>query len=118
MEKIIKKTMLLYTFFFLAFSNSFANEKANSFGSEKEAKEMLERAIRIVESNLTVTCHDKRWPGGFHVKDLYPFCVDNKGIMHCASNTCKDMSNFVSSDGVKVAQLMLRLTHYQKFHTS
>ena len=110
MEKIIKKTMLLYTFFFLAFSNSFANEKANSFGSEKEAKEMLERAIRIVESNPTVAfAMINVGQGGFHVKDLYPFCVDNKGIMVAHPTLAgTDMSNFVSSDGVKVAQLMLQ----------
>ena len=54
MEKIIKRSAMVFTLFCLAFSSLFANEKANTFGSEKEAKQMLERAIRIVESNPTV----------------------------------------------------------------
>ena len=110
MEKIIKKSAMVFTLFCLAFSSLFANEKANTFGSEKEAKQMLERAIRIVESNPTVAfAMINVGQGGFHVKDLYPFCVDNKGIMVAHPTLAgTDMSNFVSSDGVKVAQLMLQ----------
>ena len=110
MEKIIKKTTLLFSLFCLAFSSAFGNEKANTFGSEKEAKQMLERAIRIVESNPTVAfAMINVGQGGFHVKDLYPFCVDDRGIMVAHPTLAgTDMSNFVSSDGVKVAQLMLQ----------
>ena len=110
MEKIIKKSAMVFTLFCLAFSSLFATEKANTFGSEKEAKQMLERAIRIVESNPTVAfAMINVGQGGFHVKDLYPFCVDNKGIMVAHPTLAgTDMSNFVSSDGVKVAQLMLQ----------
>ena len=110
MGKIIKKNTLVLTIFCLTFSSSFANEKANTFGSEKEAKQMLERAIRIVESNPTVAfAMINVGQGGFHVKDLYPFCFDNKGIMVAHPTLAgMDMSNFVSSDGVKVAQLMLQ----------
>lgn len=110
MEKIIKRSAIVFTLFCLAFSSLFANEKANTFGSEKEAKQMLERAIRIVESNPTVAfAMINVGQGGFHVKDLYPFCVDNKGIMVAHPTLAgTDMSNFVSSDGVKVAQLMLQ----------
>ena len=110
MGKIIKKNTLVLTLFCLTFSSSFANEKAKTFGSEKEAKQMLERAIRIVESNPTVGfAMINVGQGGFHVKDLYPFCFDNKGIMVAHPTLAgTDMSNFVSSDGVKVAQLMLQ----------
>ena len=110
MRKIIKINTLVLTLFCLTFSSSFANEKANTFGSEKEAKQMLERAIRIVESNPTVAfAMINVGQGGFHVKDLYPFCVDNKGIMIAHPTLAgTDMSNFVSSDGVKVAQIMLQ----------
>ena len=71
---------------------------------------MLERAIRIVNSYPTVAfAMINVGQGGFHVKDLYPFCVDNKGIMVAHPTLAgTDMSNFVSSDGVKVAQLMLQ----------
>ena len=102
--------MLAYKLFWLAFSCLFANEKSNTFGSEKEAKQMLERAIRIVESNPTVAfAMINVGQRGFHVKDLYPFCFDNKGIMVAHPTLAgTDMSNFVSSDGVKVAQLMLQ----------
>ena len=110
MEKIIKKSSMVLTLFCLAFSSLFANEKANTFGSEKEAKQMLERAIRIVESNPKVAfAMINVGQGGFHVKDLYPFCVDNRGIMVAHPTLAgTDMTNFVSSDGVKVAELMLQ----------
>ena len=110
MRKIININILVLTLFCLTFSSSFANEKANTFGSEKEAKQMLERAIRIVESNPTVAfAMINVGQGGFHVKDLYPFCFDNKGIMVAHPTLAgTDMSNFVSSDGVKVAKLMLQ----------
>ena len=110
MGKIIKKNTMVLTLFCLTFSSSFANEKAKTFGSEKEAKQMLERAIRIVESNPTVAfAMINVGQGGFHVKDLYPFCVDNKGIMVAHPTLAgTDMSNFSSSDGVNVAQLMLQ----------
>ena len=110
MGKIIKKNTMVLTFFCLAFSSSYSSEKANAFGSEKEAKQMLERTIRIVESNPTVAfAMINVGQGGFHVKDLYPFCIDNKGIMVAHPTLAgTDMSNFVSSDGVKVAQIMLQ----------
>ena len=104
MEKIIKKTMLLYTFFFLAFSNSFANEKANSFGSEKEAQ----RNVGTCNKNCRIQpnsclCHDKRWPGRISRQRFISICVDNKGIMVAHPTLAgTDMSNFVSSDGVKL----------------
>ncbi len=64
MEKIIKKSSMVLTLFCLAFSSLFANEKANTFGSEKEAKQMLERAIKNcrIQPNSCL-CHDKRWTG-------------------------------------------------------
>ena len=52
--KIINVRSMVLILFCLAFSSSFANKKVNTFGTEKEAKQMLERTIRIVESNPTV----------------------------------------------------------------
>ncbi|RZP21325.1 MAG: hypothetical protein EVA26_06590 [Burkholderiaceae bacterium] len=117
MRKIIKTRSMVLILFCLAFFSSFAKEKANTFGNEKEAKQMLERAIRIVESNPTVAfAMINVGQGGFHVKDLYPFCVNNKGIMVAHPTLAgTDMSNFVSSDGVKVAQIMLQNAKTETF---
>ena len=116
MNKIIRKTTLILTFFTATSCSLFANELANSYGSEKEAKQMLERAIRIVDSNPTVAFAMMNvGQGGFHVKDLYPFCFDKKGVMVAHPTLAgTDMSNFVSSDGVKVAQVMLRKAEKNK----
>ena len=117
MGKIIKVRSMVLILFCLAFSSSFANKKVNTFGTEKEAKQMLERTIRIVKSNPTVAfAMINVGQGGFHVKDLYPFCVDDKGIMVAHPTLAgTDMSNFVSSDGVKVAQIMLQNAKTETF---
>jgi len=116
MNKTIRKTALILTLFTAASYSLSANEVANSYGTEKEAKQMLERAIRIVDSNPTVAFAMMNvGQGGFHVKDLYPFCFDKKGIMVAHPTLAgTDMINFVSSDGVKVAQVMLRKAEKNK----
>ena len=116
MNKTIRKTALIRTLFTAASYSLSANEVANSYGTEKEAKQMLERAIRIVDSNPTVAFAMMNvGQGGFHVKDLYPFCFDKKGIMVAHPTLAgTDMINFVSSDGVKVAQVMLRKAEKNK----
>jgi len=110
MNKIIRKTTLILTFITMTSCNLFAKEEANSYGTEEEAKQMLERAIRIIDSNPTVAFTIMNvGQGGFHVKDLYPFCFDKKGVMVVHPTLAgTDMSNFVSSDGVKVAKVMLQ----------
>ena len=116
MNKTFRKTALILTLFTAASYSLSANEVANSYGTEKEAKQMLERAIRIVDSNPTVAFAMMNvGQGGFHVKDLYPFCFDKKGIMVAHPTLAgTDMINFVSSDGVKVAQVMLRKAEKNK----
>ena len=105
-------------FFGMNFS-SFAHDHKNSHGTEKEAKQLLERAINIVKSNKTVAfAMINVGQGGFHNKDLYPFCVDSKGIMvthPTASGT--DMMSFESSDGVKVSEIMLKNAQEGKVST-
>ena len=119
MEKTIKKTSLLIIIFSLISFSSFAKEETSTFGNEKEAKQMLERAIRIVESNPTVAfAIINVGQGGFHVKDLYPFCFDDEGIMVAHPTAAgTDMTDFISSDGVKVAQIMLQKARIDKFST-
>ncbi|MFL2656583.1 MAG: cache domain-containing protein [Burkholderiaceae bacterium] len=117
MKKLIKKTILIFSFMTITTSSSMAKEEDNSYGNETEAKNMLERVIRIVDSNPTVAfAMINVGQGGFHVKDLYPFCFDNKGIMVAHPTLAgTDMTNFTSSDGVKVAQIMLQKAKSNKF---
>ena len=117
MKKIIRSTTLILTLISISSYNLFAKDNIESYGNETEAKQMLERAIRIVESNPTVAFAMMNvGQGGFHVKDLYPFCFDKKGIMVAHPTLAgTDMINFVSSDGVKVAQIMLDKAQNNKF---
>ena len=110
MNSIIKKITLILAFIIVNPYGLFAKEGVNNYGTEKEAKQMLERAIRIVDSNPTVAFAMMNvGQGGFHVKDLYPFCFNKKGIMVAHPTLAgTNMNNFVSSDGVKVAQVMLK----------
>ena len=117
MKKLIKKTILIFSFITLTTSSSMAKEEDNSYGNETEAKNMLERVIRIVDSNPTVAfAMINVGQGGFHVKDLYPCCWYNNGIMVAHPTLAgTDMTNFTSSDGVKVAQIMLQKSKSNKF---
>ena len=74
MKKLIKKTILIFSLITVTTHSSMAKEEVNSYGNETEAKNMLERVIRIVDSNPTVAFGMINvGQGGFHVKDLYPF---------------------------------------------
>ena len=104
----------LFNFLFLTFiffgQQVMSHDHIEKFGTAKEAKELLERTINLVKSNETVAfAMITAGQGGLRSKDLYPFCTTMNGIMIAhpfISGT--DMSNFKSSDGVKVADVMLK----------
>ena len=78
-------------------------------GTESEAKALLERATNMMRIDEVVALTMMTIPnGGFHQKDLYPFCFDDGGVLMAHPyNLGVSIKNFVTEDGVKVGEIML-----------
>ena len=103
----ITRFLFLIHFCFLSVNGSFADSKN---GTEMEARTLLERAVNLIRVDEVVGLTMITIPnGGFHQKDLYPFCIDGRGILmahpYLLGSSIKD---FVSEDGVKVGVSFLK----------
>ena len=110
--KIIKA---LYIIIFILISPT---SKATDFGTEEEAKSMLDRAINLIKFNELFALEQMTvGSGGFKVKDLYPFCANSQGILvgHPV-NVGFDLLNFVDSDGKNVGEEFLRVAQENKIN--
>ena len=86
------------------------------FGTEEEAKAMLNRAVNLMEFNELFALEQMtEGSGGFKVKDLYPFCANSKGILvgHPV-NVGFNILDFVDSDGKNVGEEFLRVAKNKK----
>jgi hypothetical protein len=55
---------------------------AEEFGTKEEALALLDRAITLVKEDRNRALDlMTSGSGGLHVKDLYPFCMTDKGIL-------------------------------------
>ena len=78
-------------------------------GTETEARALLQRAVNLMRVDEVVALTIMTIPnGGFHQKDLYPFCIDNSGVLMAHPyNLGGSIRNMVTDDGVKVGEVML-----------
>ena len=90
--------------------NAGAGGGVSEYGTAEEAQQILTRTVNLVKANETVAfAMITAGMGGLMIKDLYPFCIDSTGIMVAHPySTGQDMTDFKSTDGVKVASVMLR----------
>ena len=73
----LSKVLIIIGLFF-SITKSYSVE----FGTEEEAKAMLNRAVTLMEFNELFALEQMtEGAGGFKVKDLYPFCANSKGIL-------------------------------------
>ena len=74
-----KKILAFLSFFFLPVLVSAHDHGNKTYGTREEARELLVRATNLLKSDeivgLTMMTVQT---GGFIVKDLYPFCFDDK----------------------------------------
>ena len=106
----MKKVSIALSFLLLTFNSVLADDHGSKFGGKEKAKELLTRAVNLVKSNETVAfAMITAGTGGLSYKDLYPFCTSMTGIMvaHPLSSGT-DMMKFITSDGLKVADIMLK----------
>jgi hypothetical protein len=110
--RVKKSLYFLIVLFVSAFITpiSFADNHESGFGSRNQAKDLLTKAVNLVDSNETVAfAMITAGAGGLSLKDLYPFCTSMNGTMVAHRyNSGFDMTNFKTSDGVKVAEVMLK----------
>ena len=86
------------------------------FGTEEEAKAMLDRAVNLMKFNEMFALEQMtEGAGGFKVKDLYPLCINTKGILvgHPV-NVGFDLLEFVDSDGKNVGEEFLKVAQENK----
>ena len=102
---------MLIASIFIFFSK---NILAEDFGNKEEALALLKRAVALVEVdknralNLFTT-----GDGGLHQKDLYPFCLTNKGLI-LGHPTLEGLNilNFKDTTGKEVGKLMINVAKY------
>ncbi len=101
-KKVILATATLF------FSMSATVGQTAEFGTEAEAKVMIERAINLVKSDkIRALDAFTDLEGGFGYKDLYVFCFDTKGVL-LAHPTQLGMngSELMDEDGVSIWSLV------------
>ena len=101
------KALLLFSLLFLATSVCFADLKK---GTESEARLLLERAVNLMRIDEVVALTMMTIPnGGFYQKDLYPFCIDDSGVLMAHPyNLGRSIKSMTTDDGVKVGEIMLK----------
>ena len=91
---------------------------SKDFGTEEEAKNMLERAVNLVNYNkiYALNIFTER-TGGFNFKDLYPFCANDSGILTGHPfNVRFDLLTFIDTDGKNVGKEFLQVAQVGKIN--
>ncbi|MDC1311519.1 cache domain-containing protein [Burkholderiales bacterium] len=107
---MINKVILTAAALFFSITTTVA--QSSEFGTEDEAKAMIERAVNLVKSDkIRALDAFTDLEGGFGYKDLYVFCFDTKGIL-LAHPTQLGANNamLTDQDGVRVFSLVSSAT--------
>ena len=102
---------ILIASLFLFFSK---NILAEEFGNKEEALALLKRAVALVEVDKNRALDFfTTGNGGLHQKDLYPFCLTNKGLI-LGHPTLEGLNilNFKDTTGKEVGKLMINVAKY------
>ena len=87
---------------------------AEEFGTKEEALELLDRTVNLVKDDRNRALDlFTNGSGGLHVKDLYPFCMTDKGLL-LGHPTLEggNVLNFEDSEGKAVGKLMIAAAKY------
>ena len=104
-----KKIITLFSFFLLSTVTYAHNHETKDFGTKEEAKELLLRATNLLKADeivgLTMMTVKS---GGFIVKDLYPFCFDDKlTIVSHPYNLGASMKDLKDINGNNVSDVII-----------
>ena len=113
LNKIIKLYSLL---FLLGFTS---NVIAQDFGTKEEALDLLQRTENLlsVDKNRALELMVSG-EGGLHPKDLYPFCLNDQGILVAhPTNIGGNIMEFTDSSGKYVGKEMIAIAKYGEINT-
>ena len=113
LNKIIKLYSLL---FLLGFTS---NVIAQDFGTKEEALDLLQRTENLlsVDKNRALELMVSG-EGGLHPKDLYPFCLNDQGILVAhPTNIGGNIMEFKDSSGKYVGKEMIAIAKYGEINT-
>ena len=104
-----KKIITLFSFLLLSTVTYAHDHETQDFGTKEEAKELLLRATNLLKADeivgLTMMTVKS---GGFIVKDLYPFCFDNKlTIVSHPYNLGASMKDLKDINGNNVSDVII-----------
>ena len=105
-------------FFAILFISLTSKSFSKDFGTEEEAKNMLDRAVNLINYDkvYALNIFTER-TGGFNFKDLYPFCADDSGILTGHPfNVGLDLLTFIDSDGKNVGNEFLQVAEVGKIN--
>ena len=107
---IFKKKIITFFSFLLLSTVTYAHDhETQDFGTKEEAKELLLRATNLLKADeivgLTMMTVKS---GGFIVKDLYPFCFDDKlTIVSHPYNLGASMKDLKDINGNNVSDVII-----------
>ena len=109
LKNIIKFSVII-SFLIIFSKNLFAEE----FGTKEEATALLDRAIALVniDKNRALDLFASG-DGGLYQKDLYPFCLTNRGLL-LGHPTLEGLNilNFKDTNGKEVGKEMISVAKY------
>ena len=89
---------------------------AEDFGTKDEALALLDRAITLVQEDRNRALNlMTSGEGGLHPKDLYPFCLNDNGILlgH-PTNVGFNIIDFQDSTGKDVGKELINIAKYNE----
>ena len=92
------------------FSKTYADDHQTTFGTEDQAKAMLERAINIIKFDKQYALNlFTNLSGGFKENDLYVFCATLDGTLIAHPNTVgNNIFDFEDSTGKNLGKVVVR----------
>ena len=114
---MLNKIIKLYSLLFLLGFTSYAI--AQDFGTKEEALDLLQRTENLlsVDKNRALELMVSG-EGGLHPKDLYPFCLNDQGILVAhPTNIGGNIMEFKDSSGKYVGKEMIAIAKYGEINT-
>jgi len=113
-KKLFRILILLFSTFIFA-----KIAIAQDFGTKEEALDLLERTENLLEVDKNRALElIVSGEGGLHPKDLYPFCLNDQGVLVAhPTNIGGNIMEFKDSSGKYVGKEIIKVAKYGEINT-